>query len=206
MLCELLGVMVLGCVTINETVRQAGWVHSISTLDRGMHAFETNQFMSRLRSSVLNKYKAIMTPERFCFAVDYTTVERSGKQIYACGRNPRHRKNGVMRAQRVMVLFLVDRQRGVAFPLAFAMCLNKDCEVFQANQDLCFDLVKQVIESGYPALVTVVDSGFDSMPLIKRFYEEKWTVVIDCKSNRNVKKIPLPTQNGQSGNPHCKRK
>jgi hypothetical protein len=29
-----------------------------------------------------------------------------------------------------MDLFWVDRQRGVAFPLAFAMCLNKDCEGF----------------------------------------------------------------------------
>lgn len=192
MLCELLGVMLLGCVTINETVRNSGWVHSVSTLDRGMHAFESNRFMRRLRSSVLNKYKSIMNPERFCFAVDDTTVERSGKRIYACGRHPRHRKNGVTRAQRVMVLFLVDRQRGVAFPLAFAMCLNKDCEGFQTNQDLCFDLVKQVIESGYPALVTVVDSGFDSMPLMKRFDDEKWTVVMECKSNRNVKKNPSP--------------
>ena len=191
-LCELFGVILFGCGTLNESVRQLGWLHSVSSLDRGLQAFEPNRFMRRLRSSVLNKYKDVLTTDRFCFAVDDTIVERFGNGIFAKGYHPRHGKSGVMRGQRVMVLFLVDRQRGVAIPLAFAMCLNKVCEGYKTGQDLCFDLVKQVIESGYPALTTVADSWFDSVGLMKKFDERGWKIVVECKSNRNVKKIPSP--------------
>jgi hypothetical protein len=92
----------------------------------------------------------------------------------------------------VIVLFLVDRERGVAFPLAFAMCLNKHCANYKTCQDLCFDLVKQVIDFGFPRLVTVVDAGFDSVPLVKKFDSAGLSVVFECKANRAVKTNPAP--------------
>ena len=187
-----MAIMTMKTKSISEAVRHAGWMNSVSTLSHAAESFDRDGFMKRIRSSLLNKYKGKMETSRFCFAVDDTVVPRSGKKMFGVGFHPRHGKSGVVRAQRVIVLFLVDRERGVAFPLAFSMCLNKHCENYRTCQDLCFDLVKQVIDFGFPQLVTVVDAGFDSVPLVKKFDSAGLSVVFECKANRAVKTNPAP--------------
>jgi hypothetical protein len=191
-LCQLLAAMTFKTNSISEAVRHAGWMSSVSALTNAASSFDRMRFMQRMCSGILNRYKSIMAKDRFCFAVDDTIVLRSGKKIFGVGFHPRHGQSGVVRAQRVIVLFLVDRERGVAFPLAFAMCLNKHCENYKSCQDLCFDLVKQVIDFGFPKLVTVVDAGFDSVPLVKKFDSEGLAIVFESKMNRTVKPNPAP--------------
>lgn len=190
--CTLFALHVFGCRSLCDAVRTFGWAPSVSTLDRAVQGFEPTRFMRRLRSSVLRRYKDKFDSGELCFVVDDTLVKREGNNIFAKGYHSQHGKSGVVCAQRVMVLALVDKVRGVAVPLAFAMCFNKKDEGYVKAQDLCFHLVEEVVAAGFPALPTVADSGFDSMPLMKMFDEKGWTFVVECKSNRKVKRIPSP--------------
>jgi Transposase DDE domain len=182
----------LGTCNLSNTVRYNPWVHSVSALDRALLKFDGEKFMARMRASVLKKFGNTLTDERFCFAVDDTTVQRFGKNIGSISNHPRHGKSGIVRGQRVMVLFLIDKVRGVALPLCFAMCLNKWASGYRSNHDLCFDLVNEIIEAGFPELRTVADSGFDSSALIAKFDSKGLRFIVECKSNRKVRKAPSP--------------
>ena len=57
-----------------------------------------------------------------------------------------------------MVLTLVDNERGVAYPLDFAMCFNVGTPGYIKGHDLCIKLVLGVISEGFPPLFTTVDS------------------------------------------------
>lgn len=176
-----------GANSLAEVVRDTGWSPSLSALSRGIDSFNAHAVLKRQRKSLLRRLKSILTNDRFCFAVDDTTVERFGEGIYGIGYQRRHGKSGVMRGQRIMVLVLVDRERGIAYPLSFSMCFNVGTEEHVKGHDLCFNLVKGVIDEGFPRLVTVTDSWFDSAELLKKFDENELTLVVESKSNRNVK-------------------
>lgn len=191
-LCALFALHVTGCRSMCDLVRQNGWASSVSSLDRGLQSFQANRFMRRLRGGVLRRLGPDMDGERYCFAVDDTLVRRYGDEIFRRGCHGQHGKGGVMWGQRIMVLALVDKERGVAIPLAFSMCLNKDREGYVSGHDLCFGLVKEVVAAGFPELPTVVDSWFDSVALLKKFSDRGWTLIWECKQNRKVKRIPSP--------------
>lgn len=191
-LSALFAVAAFGSKSLCDAVREHGWMPAVSTLDAAMHDFDEHAFMRRLRGCVLATLKGELDPKRFCFAVDDTTVEKFGEFVFARGYHPRHGKSGVMRAQRVIVLALVDKVRGVATPLAFSVCLNKGSEGYLTTQDLCFELVKHVVAAGFPPLPTVVDSGFDSNPLMEKFDDAGWTLAMECRSSRKVKRIAAP--------------
>jgi Transposase DDE domain len=191
-LTALFGVSALGAGSLCQAVRENAWMPSVSTLDAALHDFDEQAFMRRLRSSVLGGRAEGFDRERFCFAIDDTLVERFGEEIHARGYHPRHGKGGVTRGQRVIVLSLVDKERGVATPLAFSMCLNKGDKGYISLQDLSLMLTEQVVAAGFPALPVVMDSGFDSMPLMAKFDDKGWTVVIECRSNRKVKRCAAP--------------
>lgn len=186
------GLSLLGANSLSETVRQNPWVASVSSLDRALANFDANAFMQRMRASVLKKHRNILGDERFCFAVDDTTIQRFGKNIGSISNHPRHGKSGIIRGQRVMVLFLVDKARGVAFPLCFAMCLNKGAPGYKTNHELCFDLVNEIVDAGFPRLRTVADSGFDSSALLNKFDDAGLRLSVEAKSNRKVRKAPSP--------------
>lgn len=194
-LCSLLMLHLLGCASICEAARVLGWSPSVSTLDRALQNFMPKRFMRRLRASVLRRFGETIAaePDRFCLVVDDTLVERFGSNVHALGHHVHHGKNGVTRGQRVLVLALVDIQRGVALPLAFRLCLNKKDEGYKPLHELCFELIEEVIrDAGFPPLVTVADSGFDSVSLMKRFADKGWPLVVEARSNRKVKRIPSP--------------
>lgn len=186
------GACALGAGSLSQAVRENAWMPSVSTLDSALGDFDEFAFMRRLRSIVLGSRPEGFNKDRFCYAIDDTLVERFGEQLHALGHHPRHGKGGVTRGQRVIVLALVDRVRGVATPLAFAMCLNKADDGYVPLQDLSFRLTEQVVAAGFPALPVVMDSGFDSMPLMAKFDEKGWTLVIECRSNRKVKRCAAP--------------
>ena len=191
-LSALLGACALGAAGLCQAVRENAWMPSVSTLDAALQDFDEHAFMRRLRSNVLGSRPEGFDKERFCFAIDDTLVERFGELLHARGRHPRHGKSGVTRGQRVIVLALVDMERGVATPLAFAMCLNKSDAGYETLQDLSVKLMTQVVAAGFPALPVVMDSGFDSMPLMEKFDKKGWTLVIECRSNRKVKRSAAP--------------
>jgi hypothetical protein len=165
---------------------------SVSTLDAAMADFDEQAFMRRLRAHVLGSLPGELDKERYCYAVDDTFVERFGEDIHARGYHPKHGKDGVTRGQRVIVIALVDKERGISTPLAFAMCFNKSDARYKTLQDLSFELTELVAAAHFPALPVVMDSAFDSMALMNKFDGIGWTLVVECRTNRKVKRIAAP--------------
>ena len=176
-----------GASCLSDVVKDTGWSPSISALSRGIALFDGQAVLKRQRKSLLKRLKGKLTSDKFCFAVDDTTVERFGDEIYGIGYQRRHGKSGAMRGQRIMVLVLVDMERGIAYPLSFSMCFNVGTEEHVSGHNLCFSLVKAVIDEGFPRLITVADSWFDSFDLLKKFDANELTLVVEAKSNRRVK-------------------
>ena len=176
-----------GASCLSDVVKDTGWSPSISALSRGIALFDGQAVLKRQRKSLLKRLKGKLTSDKFCFAVDDTTVERFGDEIYGIGYQRRHGKSGAMRGQRIMVLVLVDMERGIAYPLSFSMCFNVGTEEHVSGHNLCFSLVKAVIDEGFPRLITVADSWFDSVDLLKKFDADDLTLVVEAKSNRRVK-------------------
>ena len=180
-----------GCVSLCEGVRQLAWSPSVSALQNATAQFSTNRFMRRLRQGILRRIGNDLNGERYCFAVDDVPVECYGKNIFRIGNWPSH-GGGLMRGQRILVLALIDRQRGVALPLAFELLTNtKDPEHRKAT-DVAVDLVKLILEERFPRLTVVFDSWFDSVRLMDELDNLEVTFVIEAKSNRKVKRCAAP--------------
>lgn len=191
-LTALLGACALGTASLSEAVRENAWMSSVSKLDASLADFDEHAFMRRLRAHVLGSLPSELDRERYCYAVDDTFVERFGEAIFARGYHPKHGKGGVTRGQRVIVIALVDKERGIATPLAFSMCFNKGDERYKTLQDLSFELTRLIAAAGFPPLPVVMDSAFDSMTLMSKFDALGWTLVVEVRKNRKVKRIAAP--------------
>lgn len=190
-LCALFALHLFGCCSLSEAIRQLAWSPSVSSLHRAVAGFSANRFMRRLRQSVLKRLGADLHEDRFCFAIDDVPVEHFGKRIYRIGSWKCH-GGGLKRGQRILVLALIDRQRGVALPLAFEVLTNtKDPEHRKAT-DVAVDLVKLILGDGFPRLKFVFDSWFDSVRLMSDLEHLGVSFVIEAKSNRNVKRCAAP--------------
>jgi hypothetical protein len=180
-----------GCASLCEAVRQISWSPSVSALDRALQSFSSNRFMRRLRASILRRLKDNLNAEDFCFAVDDTIVEKYGKGIFRVGSWGKHGK-GLVRGQRIMVLALVNRVRGVAIPLAFEVCAHKDEPGYQTGHAVAKQLLQTVIDDGFPKLTVAMDSWFDSAPFMADLDAMGFKYVIEAKGNRLVKRTPAP--------------
>lgn len=125
-LCAFFAMHLFGCSTLCDAARHIAWSPSVSCLDSALHKFSCNRFMRRVRGGILKKLKDRLNAEDFCFAVDDTVVERFGKKIFRIGTWGKHGNGQMVRGQRIMVLALIDRVRGVAIPLAFEVCPRKN--------------------------------------------------------------------------------
>lgn len=186
-LCTLIHCTACGIETLADMVREAPWSPSESAISRSFNEFDSARVIKRMRSGLLCKLSAELNPERFCFAVDDTIVPRYGKFLFGIGNQRQHGKGGSMRGQRIMVLTLVDNERGVAYPLDFAMCFNVGAPGYIKGHDLCIKLVKGVIAEGFPPLFTTVDSWFDSIELFEKFDIEGLTLIAEARQNRCVR-------------------
>lgn len=191
-LSALLGACALGAASLCQAVRENAWMPSVTTLDAAMADFDERAFMRRLRSHALSSLPTDLDEKKYCYAVDDTFVERFGENIHARGYHPKHGKGGVTRGQRVIVIALVDKERGIATPLAFAMCFNKGDDRYKTLQDLSFELTQLIAAAGFPSLPVVMDSAFDSMALMEKFDAVGWTLVVEVRRNRKVKRIAAP--------------
>jgi hypothetical protein len=190
-LCALFTLHLFGCCSLCEAARHLAWSPSVSALQRAVAGFSANRFMRRLRQSILRRLGDDLIGERFCFAIDDVPVEHFGKKIFRIGSWKCH-GGGLMRGQRILVLALIDRQRGVALPLAFEVLTNtKDPEHRKAT-DVAVDLVKLILDDGFPSLPFVFDSWFDSVRLMDDLEQLNAHFVIESKSNRNVKRCAAP--------------
>jgi hypothetical protein len=129
--------------------------------------------------------------ERYCLAIDDVPVEHFGKGIYKIGSWKNH-GGGFMRGQRILVLALIDRQNGVALPLAYEVLSNSSHPEHKKATHLALEMLELLHAEKFPKLVCIFDSWFDSVPLINELKRIGVNFVIECRSHRKVKRCPAP--------------
>lgn len=190
-LCALFALHLFGCRSLSEAARNLSWSPSVSSLQRAVSKFSGNRFMRRMRKSILNRLALDLDPSNFCFAIDDVPVEHFGKNIHRIGSWKCH-GGGLMRGQRILVLALIDRRRGVALPLAFEVLTNTKVPDHRKATDIAVDLVKQILCENFPQLPFVFDSWFDSVRLMNELSDLGVTFLIEAKSTRKVKRCAAP--------------
>jgi uncharacterized protein YihD (DUF1040 family) len=148
--------------------------------------------MRRLRAKILRKIKeGKIDVEDCCYAIDDTIVEKYGAKVFRIGTWGKH-GSGMIRGQRIMTLVLVVRSKGIAIPLGFEICPKKDDIEYRSGLDISLELIDLILENGFPNLPIVFDSWFDSADFMTKLSQRKMTFVIECKSNRKIKKNISP--------------
>jgi hypothetical protein len=176
--------------TLSNTVRCCPWSHSVSDLSRAVNDFDGNRFMRRFRKSILRKYKGKMNPDDFCYAIDDTDNPKFGKNIYRIGNW--HSSKGPYRGQKILVIVLVDINQNFAIPLSYAFIAKKGDPKYKSGIDLSFDLLKELVDAGFPKLKVAADSWFDSAALITKLKSIGLEWAGEIKGNRNIKSNPSP--------------
>jgi len=186
-LCVLLCMFLFGTENLSEAVRLFGWSQSVSTLHKNVHRFNQNRFMRRLRASVLKKHKDDLNSDDWCYAIDDTANPKFGKKIFGIGRWGNH-SGGIYKGQRIMVLVLINKQKGYAIPIHYFFCLKKiENTLHLTGHDLVIKLLNECLLEGYPILPLALDSWFDSTILMKKLEQLKIPFCIHAKANRRVK-------------------
>ena len=181
-----------GYENICEGVRAFPWSPSVSTINKYLQKFSTNRFMRRLRAKILRKIQeGKIDKDDCCYVIDDTIVEKYGAKVFRIGTWGKH-GSGMMRGQRIMTLVMVIRSKGIAIPLAFEICPKKDDKEYLSGIDISLELIDLIYASKFPNLPVVFDSWFDSANLMTELSKRKITFIIECKSNRKIKKNISP--------------
>lgn len=174
----------------SELSRIAPCCHSVSELCRSAKLFPTNRFIKRARSSVLRHYNGKISEENFTFVIDDTANPKYSKNCFKSGYW--HGSSGPWFGQKAMILSLVDMNRGISIPLAYAFASKEGDPDYKKGSDLAVELLSVVLEEGFPKLSVVFDSWFDSSELMEKVEAMGLTYVGELKSNRSVKINPNP--------------
>lgn len=189
-LCTLFALHLFGCVSLCEAARTLFWSPSVSSLDEAVKQFSSNRFMRRQRGSILRRFKGGLDPERYCYAIDDVPVEHFGKKIFRIGAFKHG--SGFMRGQRILVLALIDKQRGVALPLAYEVLTSTKEKDHKKASDVAVDIIESILKESFPSLPCVFDSWFDGFALMQRLDALGITFIIEAKSSRKIKQNPAP--------------
>ena len=109
--------------SMSELVRNVPWARSVSSLSRSAQNFPHNRFMRRLRGSVLRKYKGQIDPKHFVYVIDDTANPKYSGNAFNAGAW--HGSSGPWFGQKVMVLALVDKKRGISIPINYIIAAKE---------------------------------------------------------------------------------
>jgi hypothetical protein len=181
-----------GLENLSAASRSFPWTPSVTTLSKYLNKFSTNRFMRRLRAKILRKIKEEkINIEDCCYVLDDTLVEKFGKKVFRIGSWGKH-GSGMMRGQRIMVLTMVIKSKGIAIPLAFDICPKKNDPEYSSSLNISLELIDLISSSGFPLLPLVCDSWFDSVSFMKELGKRGIKFVIERKSNRKIKRNIAP--------------
>lgn len=189
-LCSWITYFLFGNESVSDLSRTAPCCPSVSELSRSAKLFHTNRMIKRARSSILRRYKGQITKDNFTFVIDDTANPKYSKNCFKS--NHWHGSTGAWFGQKVIVLALVDMNRGIAIPIAYAIASKKEDPDYKKGTDLALELLKLALDEGFPPLSVVFDSWFDSSELMEKLEAEGFTYVSEIKSNRSVKNNPNP--------------
>jgi hypothetical protein len=141
--------------------------------------------MRRLRSSVLRKYKGQIDPDSFVYAIDDTANPKYSGNAFNAGAW--HGASGPWFGQKVMVLALVDKKRGISIPINYFIAAKEGELDHKTGPEMAIELLKHAIGEDWPSLPVVFDSWFDSKDLMEKVEELGLTYYGELKGNRKVK-------------------
>ena len=182
-----------GCRTLSEFVRSAPWSPSLSVLSKAIQHFPSEIFKKRYQSHLLNRFKQSLSNGTAIFALDDTSNKKYGDSIFGFGRWMSH-NNGLYYGQRILVLSIVDRTTGQAFPLDYRVCQKGPSGKQEVSAfDLAIEILRDIEAVGFPKAPIAADSWFDSASFMEKLQHLNWRFVIELKSNRLVKTNPSRT-------------
>jgi len=184
-LCAFILYFLWGSSSMSDLVRNAPWTRSVSSLSRSAQNFPNNRFMRRLRSSVLRKYNGQIDPDSFVYVIDDTANPKYSGNVFNAGAW--HGSSGPWFGQKVMVLALVDKKRGISIPIGYIIAAKEGELDHKTGPDMAIQLLKQAISEDWPSLPVVFDSWFDSQDLMEKVQELGLTYCGELKGNRKAK-------------------
>ena len=193
MLCLFIAMILGGIPFLSRLVRIACFSPSVSTLSRSAAKFNSNAMnraMKRLAWSVLKR--VMKAPDDWIFVIDTTSNIKRTQGLEGAGlwANSKHE---IFSGQNLMVLCAVNKKTGEAIPIAWRPCLKEsERSPGTTNHDLVPELLQLVLGLGWPKLPLVMDSWFDSVPLMLTLKAMKITFVIQLKSSRKPTTTPSP--------------
>lgn len=176
--------------SVCDLLRQNAWTLSESQFLSMIEHFPANRFMTRMRSSILRKYKGRLNVNDFLFAIDDTDNPKYSKHLSNVS-NWRSSK-GTYKGQKIMLLALVNRRERFAIPLTYCFVMPKNHPDHIKGPDAAVRLVKDAVAFGFPKLPLVCDSWFDSVEMVKALQSFGVRYYWEMKSNRNAKNNPGP--------------
>jgi hypothetical protein len=190
--CALLMLHFLGLKSLSDLARSMPGSPSVSAMSEAVHHFPVNRFQRRFQARMLRKFKSKLEAGDAILAIDETHNIKYGRTILGQGRWHKHAK-GCYQGQKIVVLAIIDRTTGEAFPISFRVC-EKNSEGCQdiSTFDLSLSMLDEIEAVGYPKCPVVMDSWFDSAPFMDELSQRGWTFVIELKSNRFVRSNPNP--------------
>lgn len=177
-----------GSKNLSAFVRSHPWSHSVSDLSRAIKSFHSPRWMRRMRHRILRLHPNL-TQANFCLAIDDTDNPKSGAGVFNIGHW--HGSKGRYLGQRIVVLALVDLNTGIALPLSYRIAAKADQPGFSTANDLAIEMLAEITQEGFPTDLNVVcDSWFDGVQFIRGVRDLGYHLVVELKSNRNVKRNP----------------
>lgn len=199
-ICAFFCMALYNCKGLSELARTCPWSPSVSDLSRAIGGWNSNRFMRRLRASILRRYAGKLNPADFSYAIDDTANPKYGKGIYGSGRWGG--SGGQYNGQKILVVVLVDRKRGIALPIHYAFARKEGIDPdFKSMPSLAIDLLKDCVAGGFPPLPVTCDSWFDSKDFMKELEAIGLSYDGEIKANRKIKGSPSPNVKWQKLKP-----
>lgn len=187
-LSSLICFFLFNCRSLSDAVRRFPFSVSVSSLANAAKLFPFNRFRQRLLQSVLRKYGGKIDNKNFAFVIDDTGNPKSGLNIF--GKGVWGGSQGTYNGQKILLLALVDLRSHIAIPLAYEILPKRKNKNAPTAMEQVVQLLKLVLEAGYPNLDVVADSWFDSVALMHDINALGCHFVCEIKSNRRVKSNP----------------
>lgn len=164
---------------------------SVSALSLAVKHFPSNRFQKRLMTGLLKRFGEKLKSGEAILAIDETSNVKYGLSIVGHGRW-RKSSHKSYEGQKIVVLAIIDRVSGQAFPINYRICeKGENNKQSIPTYKLSLSLLDEVEELGYPKCTLAMDSWFDSADFMEKLTSRGWDFVIELKSNRLVKCSPL---------------
>jgi hypothetical protein len=141
-----------------------------------------------MQSAILRHYRQSINLADFVWVIDDTDNPKYGKYVFRSG--VWHGSSGPWTGQKIVVLALVDKKRGIAIPVTYRIAAKKGDPGYKKGIETAVEMIDEVIKAGFPKIAVTADSWFDAVELRQQMDQRDIEYCGEIKSNRNVRTNP----------------